>query len=172
MVQISVPENRARALVSRHREIKSSSNKIAAVSSSDTPLNTRKQSLRKPPIQTQNFRSKCEQSKGKYLRSSKISKEGKEARLKEGGGGRRGGQKGWPYRHLLPPADTQAWASREGRTGTRPYQKSDQNGTRIQLLCQEEVISLQSSAQAEALRSSHSCVQDRGTSKKGKDRKG
>ena len=25
----------------------------------------------------------------------------------EGGGGRRGGQKGWPYRRLLPPADTQ-----------------------------------------------------------------
>ena len=41
--------------------------------------------------------------------SSKISKGGKEARLKEeGGGGRKGGQKGWPYRPLLPPADTQA----------------------------------------------------------------
>ena len=26
----------------------------------------------------------------------------------EGGGGRRGAQKGQPYRHLLPPADTQA----------------------------------------------------------------
>ena len=39
--------------------------------------------------------------------SSKISKGGKEARLKEGGGGKRG-QKGWPYRCLLPPADTQA----------------------------------------------------------------
>ena len=41
------------------------------------------------------------------------------------------------------------WASREGRTGTRPYKKSDQIRTRIQVLCQEEVISLQSSAQAE-----------------------
>ena len=42
------------------------------------------------------------------------------------------------------------WASREGRTGTRPYQKSaDQTRTRIRVLCQEEVISLQSSAQAE-----------------------
>ena len=39
---------------------------------------------------------------------SKISKGGKEARLKEGGGGGKGGQKGWPYRRLLPPADTQA----------------------------------------------------------------
>ena len=39
--------------------------------------------------------------------SSNISKGGKEARLKEGGGGKRG-QKGWPYRCLLPPADTQA----------------------------------------------------------------
>jgi len=25
----------------------------------------------------------------------------------EVGGGRRGGQKGWPYRHFMPPADTQ-----------------------------------------------------------------
>ena len=34
---------------------------------------------------------------------------GKEARLKEEGvGGGRGGQKGWPYRRLLAPADTQA----------------------------------------------------------------
>ena len=41
------------------------------------------------------------------------------------------------------------WASREGRTGTRPYQKSDQTRTRIRVLCQEEVIILQSSAQAE-----------------------
>ena len=41
--------------------------------------------------------------------SSKISKGGKEARLKEGGGGGgRGGQKGRTYRRLLPPADTQA----------------------------------------------------------------
>ena len=41
--------------------------------------------------------------------TSKISKGGKEARLKEeGGGGGRGGPKGWPYRHLLPPTDTQA----------------------------------------------------------------
>ena len=43
------------------------------------------------------------------LRSSEISKGGKEARLKEeGGGGGRGGRKGWPYRHLLPSTDTQA----------------------------------------------------------------
>lgn len=44
----------------------------------------------------------------KLQMSSKISKGGKEARLKEGGGGGKGGQKGWPYRRLLPPADTQA----------------------------------------------------------------
>ena len=41
--------------------------------------------------------------------------------------------------------------------------------TRIRVLCQEEVISLQSSAQAEALRPD-SCVQDRGTRKIGWDR--
>ena len=40
--------------------------------------------------------------------SSKISKGGKEARLKGGGGGGKGGEKGWPYICLLPPADTQA----------------------------------------------------------------
>ena len=39
--------------------------------------------------------------------------------------------------------------------------------TRIRVLCQEEVISLQSSAQAEALRPD-SCVQDQGTRKTGR----
>ena len=43
-----------------------------------------------------------------FQMSSKISKGRKEARLKEGGGGGKGGLKGWPYRRLLPPADTQA----------------------------------------------------------------
>ena len=39
----------------------------------------------------------------------KDFKGGKEARLKEeGGGGGRWGQKGWPYRRLLPPTDAQA----------------------------------------------------------------
>ena len=53
--------------------------------------------------------------------------------------------------HLQIPRryGTFPWASREGRTGTQPYQKSDQTRTRIRFLCQEEVISLQSSAQAE-----------------------
>ena len=63
--------------------------------------------------------------------SSKISTGGKEARLKEeGGGGGKGGQMGWPYRCLLPPADTQAlWdftlGLQSGRTGTWPYQKPE-----------------------------------------------
>ena len=71
----------------------------------------------------------------------KDFKEGKEARLKEeGGGGSRGGAKGVSLQ--TSPA------SREGRTGTQLYQKSDQTRTRIRVLCQEEVISLQSSAQA------------------------
>ena len=60
---------------------------------------------------------------------------------------------------------TLPYASREGRIGTRPYQKSDQTRTRILVLCQEEVISLQSSAQVEALQSDSS-VQDGGTRKK------
>ena len=75
--------------------------------------------------------------------------------------------------HLQIPRyyETLPWASREGRTGTRPYQKSDQTRIRIRIFYQEEVISLQSSAQAEALRPD-SCVQDQGTRKKGEDRKG
>ena len=163
----------------------------------------------------------------------------------EGGGGRRGGRKGWPYRRLLPPADTQAlWnftlglQRREDWNSALPEIRPDQNqnssslprgGEAVKLtqlcptLCdpmdcslpcssvrrilqarilewvaisfsrrssqprdrtrqtlyhlshqgsfQEEVISLQSSAQAEALRPD-SCVQDRGTRKTGKDRKG
>ena len=52
--------------------------------------------------------------------------------------------------HLQIPRHygTFPWASRERRAGTWPYQKSDQTRTRIRVLCQEEVISLQSSAQA------------------------
>ena len=65
-------------------------------------------------------------------------------------GGKRGGLTDVSC-HLQIPRRYGAfpWASREGRTGTRPYQKSDQTRTRIRVLCQEEVISLQSSAQAE-----------------------
>ena len=67
----------------------------------------------------------------------RFSKGGKEARLKEeGGGGGRGGQKGGLIHvscHLQIPRHyrTLPWASREGRTGTRSYQKPDQNRTRI-----------------------------------------
>ena len=63
--------------------------------------------------------------------TSKISKGGKEARLKEeGGGGGRGGKRGGLTDvscHLQIPRHygTLPWASREGRTGTRPYQKSE-----------------------------------------------
>ena len=93
----------------------------------------------------------------------------------EGGGGRWGTRGGLTdvSRHLQIARNyrTLSWASREGRTGTRPYQKLDQNRTRNQILCQVEVISLQSSAQAEALRPDF-CIQDQGTRQKGKDRKG
>ena len=88
-----------------------------------------------------------------------------------GEGGKRGGLTDVSC-HLQIPRHygTLPGASREGRTGTWPYQKSDQNRTRIQVLCQEEVISLQSSAQAEALQPD-SCIQDQGTRKKGEERK-
>ena len=84
--------------------------------------------------------------------TSKISKGGKEARLKEeGGGGGRGGQKGGLTDiscHLQIPRHygTFPWASREGRTGSRPYQKSEPE---FEFSAKEEVISLQSSAPAE-----------------------
>ena len=87
----------------------------------------------------------------------------------EGGGGGKRGQKGWTYRRLLPPADTQAL--RDFSLGLQ--RREDWNSalpeirTRIRVLCQEEVISLQSSAQAEAL-GPDSCIQDRGTRKTGR----
>ena len=85
----------------------------------------------------------------------KDFKGGKEARLKEegGGGGRRGRKGGLIdvscHLQMLRRYGTFPWASREGRTGTWPCQKLDQTRSRIRVLCQEEVISLQSSAQAE-----------------------
>ena len=65
----------------------------------------------------------------------KDFKGGKEARLKEeGGGGERGGPKGWPYRHHLPPTDAQAlWdfsqglQRREDRNSALPEIRPDQN---------------------------------------------
>ena len=62
-----------------------------------------------------------------------------------------GEQKGWPYRRLLPPTDTQVLQDfslglqrREDWNSALPEIR-----TRIRVLCQEEGISLQSSAQAE-----------------------
>ena len=78
-----------------------------------------------------------------------------------GKGGKRGGLTDVScHLHIPRHYSTFPWASRKRRTGTRPYQK-------IRVLCQEEVISLQSSAQAEALRPD-SCVQDCWTRKTGR----
>ena len=65
----------------------------------------------------------------------KDFKGGKEARLKEeGGGGWRGAQKGWPYRRLLPPSDSQGlWdfslglQRREDWNSALPEIRPDQN---------------------------------------------
>ena len=65
----------------------------------------------------------------------KDFKGGKEARLKEeGGGGGRWGQKGWPYRRLLQPTDAQAlWdftlglQRRENWNSALPEIRPDQN---------------------------------------------
>ena len=115
-----------RALVSRHRERKSSLNKMAAgLNGGQTKQNSRHKSqhrteLKHTPIYLavlirHSLKYKNTVFQKTFYRdtelqmSSKISKGGKEARLKEeGGGGGKGGQKGWPYRRLLPPADTQA----------------------------------------------------------------
>ena len=98
------------------------------------PLNTRIQSLRRP----QRFQGR----------------KGSQVERRRGRRQERGGESGGLTDvccHLQIPRryGTFPWASREGRTGTRPYQKSDQTRTRIRVLCQEEVISLQFSAQAE-----------------------
>ena len=52
----------------------------------------------------------------------------------EEGGGGRAGQKGWPYRHLLPPTDTQALRDftlglrrREDWNSALPAIRPDQN---------------------------------------------
>ena len=114
-----------RALVSRHRERKSSSNKMAAgLNGGQTKQNGRHKSQHRTELKhthinlavliRHSLKYKNTVSQKTFYRdtklqiSSKISKRGKEARLKGGGGGGKGGQKGWPYRRLLPPADTQA----------------------------------------------------------------
>ena len=66
------------------------------------------------------------QSKWKYLRPSKSSKGGKEARLEEG----KERQKGWTYRCFLTPANAQvlqdfSLSFYDGGTGTWPYQRPD-----------------------------------------------
>ena len=98
----------------------------------------------------------------------KDFKGGKEARLKEegGGGGRRGGERGGLTDvscHLQMPRcyETFRWASREGRTGTRPYQKSE-----------PEFGSVSNPQLRLRAHRPDSCVQDRGTRKTGRDRKG
>ena len=82
-------------------------------------------------------------------------------------------KRGWPYRRLLPPADTQVlWDFSLGLQRREDWNSAQPEiRTRIRVLYQEEVINLQSSAQAEVLRPD-SCVHDRRTRKKEEDRKG
>ena len=180
MVQISVPESPGL----KAQEKKSSSNRMAAgLNGGQTKQNSHHKSQHRTELKhtynlavlirhsikyTNTVSQKTLYRDTKLQMSSKISKGGKEARLKEGGGGK-GGERGGLTDvscHLQTPRHygTFPWASRKGRTGTRPYQKPDQ---KIRVLFQEELISLQSSAQAEALRPD-SCVQDRGTRKRGR----
>ena len=98
------------------------------------PLNTRIQSLRRP----QRFQGR----KGSQV-------ERRRERRRERGCKRGGLTDVSCHLQILRHYGTFPWASREGRTGTRSYKKSDQTRTRIRVLCQEEVISLQSLGQAE-----------------------
>ena len=68
-------------------------------------------------------------------------------------------KRGWPYRRLLPPADTQVlWDFSLGLQRREDWNSAQPEiRTRIRVLYQEEVISLQSSAQAEALQPD-SCI--------------
>ena len=66
--------------------------------------------------------------------TSKISREERKPGWKKKGGGGRGGRKGWPYRRLLPPTDTQAlWdfslglQKREDWNSALPEIRPDQN---------------------------------------------
>ena len=101
--------------------------------------------------------------------------EGKEARLtEEEGGGGRGGKRGGLTDvscHRRYPGITGLYPEppKKGELELGPTR--NQTRTKIRILCQEEVISLQSSAQAEALRPD-SCIWDQETRKKGKVRKG
>ena len=88
----------------------------------------------------------------KHFKGRKGSQPERMRRKRGEVGGKRGGLTDISCHLQIPRCyGTLHWASREGRTGTRPYQKPDQNRTRILVLCKEEVISPQSSAQAEAL---------------------
>ena len=93
----------------------------------------------------------------------KDFKGGKEARLKEEGGRRERGGLTDVSCHLQMPRcyETFRWASREGRTGTRPYQKSE-----------PEFGSVSNPQLRLRAHRPDSCVQDRGTRKTGRDRKG
>ena len=143
-----------RALVSRHTERKSSSNKIATgLNGGQTKQNGHHKSQHRIKLKhthinlavliRHSLKYKNTVSQKTFYRdtklqmSSKISKRGKEARLKEeGGGGWKGGQKGWPYRRLLPPADTQAlrdfslrFQKREGWNSALPESRPENSSS-------------------------------------------
>ena len=88
---------------------------------------------------------------------------------KKAEGAGEGGQKGWPYRRLLLPTDTQAlWDFFLGLQRREDWNSAlPEIRTKIRVLCQEEVISLQSSAQAE-VPSTRTVSRTRGLEKQGR----
>ena len=91
----------------------------------------------KLPTETQNIKDVQERKGNQVERRGRRQK--------------RRGRKGWPYRRFLPPTDTQAlWDFSLGLQRREDWNLAPPDiRTRIRVLCQEEVISLQSSAQAE-----------------------
>ena len=84
-------------------------------------------------------------------------------------GGKRGGLTDVSCYLQIPRLyGTFSWASREGRTGTRPYQKSE---PKFEFSAKRRWSVSNPQLRLRALRPD-SCVQDQGTRKAGKDRKG
>ena len=103
--------------------------------------------------------------------TSKISREEKKPGWKKKGGGGRGVRKGWSYRHLLPPTDTQAlwdfslgFQRREDWNSALPEPEFEFSAKRRWSVSNPQL-------RLRALRPD-SCIQDRGTRKTEKDRKG
>ena len=97
-------------------------------------------SLRKPPIVTQNFRSKYKHQRFQGRKGSQVER-------RRGGGVKGVALKTSPATYRYPGV-MGLFPGPPEKGGLELSPTRDQTRTRIRVLCQEEVISLQSSAQA------------------------